>query len=149
MKAVASGNPLLGTWKLKSYVVTAATGETSTPYGAHPAGYLTYSADGRMQVIGTSDGRAALREPAPKDEAQAKLYNTMFAYAGRYSVAPRQGHAPYRCFLGRSLDRRRSGAILCDQRQHPDRHIPSRRSSKWYAGRIRCRVGEGDGTVSR
>ena len=44
-------NPLLGTWKLKAYVVTTAAGERATPYGENPTGYLSYSADGRMQVI--------------------------------------------------------------------------------------------------
>ena len=57
MNAVASGNPLLGTWKLKSYVVTAGAGEKSTPYCEYPTGYLSYAADGRMQAIGTSSGR--------------------------------------------------------------------------------------------
>jgi len=47
MKAVASGNPVLGTRKLQSYVVTAGAGERSTPYGEHPIGYLGYSACGR------------------------------------------------------------------------------------------------------
>jgi Lipocalin-like domain len=82
----ASMNPLLGTWKLKSYVVTPATGETSTPYGEHPVGYLGYSADGRMQAIGTSAGRTAPLDLAPTDEQRAALHKTMFAYAGTYSV---------------------------------------------------------------
>jgi hypothetical protein len=77
---------LLGTWKLKSYTVTTAAGETSTPYGEHPAGYLAYSADGRMQAIGTSNGRIAPRDPAVTDEERVALHNTMFAYAGTYSV---------------------------------------------------------------
>lgn len=51
------GNPLLGTWRLKSYVVTAATGERLIPYGKNPTGYLSYSADARMQVIGAARGR--------------------------------------------------------------------------------------------
>ena len=86
MQAVASGSPLLGTWKLKSYVVTADTGETSTPYGEHPLGYLSYSADGRMQAIGTASGRIAPRDLALTDEERGALYETMFAYAGTYSL---------------------------------------------------------------
>ena len=78
-------HPLLGTWKLKSYVVTAGAGDTSMPYGAHPTGYLSYSADGRMQAIGTSSERIAPGE-APTDADQAGLYQTMFAYAGTWSV---------------------------------------------------------------
>src|SRR5437773_2341378 len=65
-------NPLLGTWKLKSYVVIADTGEKSAPYGEQPIGYLSYAADGRMQVIGAAS-HAARRD-------------AFFAYAGAYSV---------------------------------------------------------------
>ena len=40
-------NPLVGTWKLKSYVrEVAATGERYNERGEHPNGYLSYSADG-------------------------------------------------------------------------------------------------------
>jgi hypothetical protein len=86
MQAVVSGNPVLGTWKLKSYVVTAGTGEKSTPYGEHPIGYLSYSADGRMQAIGTSSRRIAPLNSAPTDEERVALHETMFAYAGTYSL---------------------------------------------------------------
>ncbi len=79
-------HPLLSTWRLKSYVVTAATGETSTPYGEHPVGYLSYSADGRMQAIGTSRGRKLPRDPTPTDEERVALHRMMFAYAGTYSL---------------------------------------------------------------
>lgn len=81
-----SANPLLGTWRLKSYTVIAATGEQSAPFGGHPAGYLSYAADGRMQVIGTAGERVAPRGDDVAGAEQAALYNTMFAYAGRYSV---------------------------------------------------------------
>jgi hypothetical protein len=86
MQAVVSGNPVLGTWKLKSYVVTAGTGEKSAPYGEHPIGYLSYSADGRMQAIGTSSRRIAPLNSAPTDEERVALHETMFAYAGTYSL---------------------------------------------------------------
>jgi hypothetical protein len=81
-----NGNVLLGTWKLRSYVTTTDAGETLTPFGEHPNGYLSYSADGRMQVIGTSDGRIAPHGAAPSDEERVTLYETMFAYAGTYTV---------------------------------------------------------------
>jgi hypothetical protein len=86
MKAVANGNPVLGTWKLKSYVVTAGTGEKSTPYGEHPIGYLSYSADGRMQAIGATSGRIAPLNFTVTDEERVALHETMFAYAGAYSL---------------------------------------------------------------
>jgi hypothetical protein len=49
-------NPVLnviGTWKLQPLVYEAtATGERSSPFGDHPDGYLSYSADGHMYAIG-------------------------------------------------------------------------------------------------
>jgi hypothetical protein len=81
---------LLGTWKLTSYVVTTDTGEKSTPYGEHPIGYLSYSADGRMQVIGTASGRIVPHDSARSDEEQLALHKTMFAYGGTYSVQARK-----------------------------------------------------------
>ena len=83
---LASVNPLLGTWKLKSYVMITDTGETSMPYGERLRGYLSYSADGRMQAIGTSSERIAPYPRAVTDEQRAALYQTMFAYAGTYSL---------------------------------------------------------------
>ena len=83
---MVNGNPLLGTWKLKSYVVTAATGARATPYGENPTGYLSYSADGRMQVIGAASGRTVQAGPSPAEIERVALYDTMFAYAGTYSV---------------------------------------------------------------
>jgi hypothetical protein len=79
-------NPLLGTWRLTRYVVTTAAGERSTPYGENPTGYLSYSADGRMQVIGAASGRIAPVDPIPPDNERVALYDTMFAYAGTFSV---------------------------------------------------------------
>ena len=79
-------NPLLGTWQLKSYVATTAAGETSTPYGEHPTGYLSYSADGRMSAIGTTAGHTRLSSAAATDDEQVTLYQTMFAYAGTYTA---------------------------------------------------------------
>jgi hypothetical protein len=79
-------NQLLGTWKLKSYVVTTVAGERSTPYGENPKGYLSYSADGRMQVIGAASGRGVPASANPSDPERVALYDTMFAYAGTYSL---------------------------------------------------------------
>jgi hypothetical protein len=77
---------LLGTWRLKSYVVTTAEGERLTPYGENPGGYLTYSSDGRMQVIGVAEGRPIPEAAQPAAHERAVLFDTMFAYAGRFSV---------------------------------------------------------------
>ena len=79
-------NSLLGTWKMRSYVVTTAAGERSTPYGENPQGYISYSADGRMQAIGVASGRQVPAAASAPDDERVALYDTMFAYAGTYSV---------------------------------------------------------------
>jgi Lipocalin-like domain len=81
-----TSNPLLGTWKLKSHVVTTAAGERSTPYGEGPMGYLSYSPDCRMQVIGASTGRRVPAAASASDDERLALYDSMFAYAGTYFV---------------------------------------------------------------
>ena len=63
-------NPLLGTLKLKSYVVITATGERSAPYGEHPNGYISYADDGRMQVIGAALERVVPDETTSTVEEQ-------------------------------------------------------------------------------
>jgi Lipocalin-like domain len=85
--SLAGENPILGTWKLKSYVrEVAVTGETINQLGEHPDGYLSYSADGRMYAIGASDNRVKPRNVNPDDEERVKLHQTMFAFAGTYTL---------------------------------------------------------------
>jgi hypothetical protein len=72
---IVDGNPLLGTWKLKSHVVTTAAGVRSTPYGENPTGYLNYSADGRMQVIGAANGRIVPAGPIPPDNERKVIHH--------------------------------------------------------------------------
>jgi hypothetical protein len=85
--ALAGENPVLGTWKLKSFVrEMTATGEKINQFGEHPSGYLGYSADGRMYAIGTWDGRVKPRDANPTDEERIKLHQSMFAYAGTYTL---------------------------------------------------------------
>ena len=83
----AAENPILGTWKLQSLVFEAiATGQRSTPFGDHPVGYLSYSADGRMYAIGVVEDRPKPRDPLPTDQEKVKLQESMFAYAGTYTA---------------------------------------------------------------
>jgi hypothetical protein len=85
--AFAGENPVLGTWKLKSFVrEVTATGEKINQMGEHPNGYLSYSADGRMYAIVTAGNRLKPLEANPTDEQRVKLHQTMTAYAGTYTV---------------------------------------------------------------
>ena len=84
--ATAGENPLLGTWKLKSYVrEVAATGERYNERGEHPNGYLSYAADGRMYAIITWENRFAPRDVVPTNDERVKLFSTMISYAGTYT----------------------------------------------------------------
>ena len=79
-----------GTWRLLSAAasVDGVVSDTA-PYGRSPTGRLTYTADGRVSVIVSADGRRRLsvtdRRAAPVAE-RAEAFATFLAYAGRYRV---------------------------------------------------------------
>ena len=85
--ALTGENPVLGTWKLKSFVrEVTATGEKINQYGEHPSGYLGYSADGRMYAVITADNRIKPSDVNLTDEQRVNLHQTLQAYAGTYTV---------------------------------------------------------------
>jgi hypothetical protein len=52
---LAEDNPVVGTWRLKSFVrEIAGTGERYNQVGEHPDGFLGYSKDSRMYAISCS-----------------------------------------------------------------------------------------------
>jgi Lipocalin-like domain len=82
---------LVGTWKLVSASSTASTGERSeTPYGSGPAGFLNYTADGRVTALISYGGRKVLPVGGGTTEEQAEAFNTFLAYAGRYTITANQ-----------------------------------------------------------
>jgi Lipocalin-like domain len=84
--ARCADNPLIGTWKLKSYVrEVAATGERYNERGEHPNGYLSYAADGRMYAIITWENRITPQDVVPTNDERIKLFGTMISYAGTYT----------------------------------------------------------------
>lgn len=86
--AAAEDNPLLGTWKLKSFVrEVAGTGERYNQMGDHPDGYISYAADGRMLVFFVSDEQPRPRAE-PTDEERIRLHKAMLAYGGTYKISP-------------------------------------------------------------
>lgn len=81
-----ANDELVGTWKLVSASSTTAAGEGSgSPYGINPAGFLTYTADGRVTALISYDGRKALPFGGGTLEQQAEAFKTFLAYAGRYT----------------------------------------------------------------
>ena len=86
--ASAGDNPLLGTWRLQSFVrEVTATGERYNQLGAHPNGYISYAADGRMLVFFVSDEQPR-PQAEPTDDERVKLHQTMLAYGGTYVLTP-------------------------------------------------------------
>ena len=84
----AEDNPLLGTWKLKSFVrEVSGTGERYNQMGEQPDGYLSYSADGRMLAFFVSDNQPRPRAD-PTDEERIRLHKEMLAYGGTYKLSP-------------------------------------------------------------
>jgi hypothetical protein len=78
---------LIGTWKLKSYVrEILGTAERYDLFGEHPGGYLGYAADGRMYAIVVTRERGVPSDQLPTDEEAVRLYRSMGAYAGTYTV---------------------------------------------------------------
>lgn len=78
---------LVGTWKLVSASSTTSAGERSeSPYGAQPAGFLTYTSDGRVSALISFDGRKSLSYGGGSPEEQAEAFKTFLAYAGTYSL---------------------------------------------------------------
>ena len=72
-----------GIWKLVSYEVEVqATGQKSPVMGEKPTGYVTFTPEGRVFFVLTSEARKA----AKTDQERAELLNTLVAYSGTYSV---------------------------------------------------------------
>ncbi len=81
-----TSDKLVGTWKLVSASSTTSAGERSeSPYGPNPAGFLTYTGDGRVTALISYGGRKALSFGGGTPEEQAEAFQTFLAYAGRYS----------------------------------------------------------------
>jgi Lipocalin-like domain len=78
---------LHGTWKMLSWrTEDLATGQTADALGANPEGYISYMPDGRVMVLVLRDDRKKPAALVPTDEEKIALYDSMFAYAGTYTV---------------------------------------------------------------
>jgi hypothetical protein len=81
------GSALLGTWKLLSFTTEdLGNGETTELFGAHPEGYLSYDADGRMHAILARQGRRPPAGVVPTDAERIELFSGFSAYTGTYSI---------------------------------------------------------------
>lgn len=82
---------LVGTWRLVSASSADASGAPlEPPYGADPAGFLTYTQDGRVTALISYSARKSLSVAATGPalmEEQAEAFKTFLAYGGRYRLA--------------------------------------------------------------
>src|SRR5215211_6808527 len=84
---MADAAALLGTWKMTLWEQeVVATGERRHALGPDPVGFINYSSDGRVYVIVIAKDRAPPVGPAPTDEEKIRLFDTMLAYAGTYTL---------------------------------------------------------------
>ena len=87
MQTAAGLEELFGTWRLVSWKRELLdTGETVETFGKAPRGFLNYGHDGRVFFIMAKETRAKPEDLARlTDHERAELYNTMVAYAGRFT----------------------------------------------------------------
>jgi Lipocalin-like domain len=84
---MAEAAALLGTWKMVSWQrESVATGERADALGPDPLGFINYGADGRMFAIVIQKDRDPPAGPVPTDDEKLRLFNSMLAYAGTYTL---------------------------------------------------------------
>ena len=84
---MAEPKDLVGTWRMLSWKKkTVSSGETVDAHGPNPVGYLSYGADGRVQVIVVRRDRPAPETLPPTDTEKLRLFDSMLAYAGTYTL---------------------------------------------------------------
>ena len=116
--------PLIGTWKLQSFVrEDAATGQKTEPYGAHPNGYIHYGADCRMYVMVVKENRKAPATDVPTDAERIELFGGPYRHVvesgmdGYYPGAPiqdgREVSFPQGNYSERPHWNYRAGGLLC------------------------------------
>lgn len=78
---------LVSTWRLIGHLQEVVeTGAKDYPRGPNPQGFITYTADGRFNVINMPGERPKPKGLAPTDDEALALFKGLTAYAGRYSV---------------------------------------------------------------
>jgi hypothetical protein len=84
---LSQDNPVIGTWKLKTFVrEVAGTNDRYNQLGDNPNGYIGYSRDGRMYALLVAGDRARPQIDAQTDVERLALYKTMIAYGGTYTI---------------------------------------------------------------
>jgi|SRR5580700_4614940 hypothetical protein len=86
-EARATTDTVVGAWKLESFLMDEGKESEKAFFGNDPAGYLIYSANGRVAAVLSSVHRLALEPPPSKvtKECAASVADFL-SYAGRYEV---------------------------------------------------------------
>ncbi len=82
-------HPLLGGWRLRSWVSIADDGSEVLPMGGSPDGLLTYTADGTMiGIMGPGDRPRFATDDVTggTTDEQAGAFATFIAYGGRWEA---------------------------------------------------------------
>jgi hypothetical protein len=79
-----AGDELIGSWRLDSFELQAATGETSHPYGRELTGYLFYNQDGYMSAAFMNAERGRKGDGELSQAAKVSSYDQFMAYSGPF-----------------------------------------------------------------
>jgi hypothetical protein len=82
-------NALIGTWRLVSFELRTANGETTYLWGRNPQGYLIYSQEGYMSVALSRAHRPNFvsgDQLGASTEEKVAAFDTYTSYAGKYST---------------------------------------------------------------
>lgn len=83
-----SRDRVLGSWRLTSWVTRdVATGERRDALGRNPCGSVIYTPE-RVTFLILKNDRTRPEQLPPSNEEKVTLFDTMFAYSGRYTVEP-------------------------------------------------------------
>ena len=89
MARAGAPNPLVGSWRLRSWVALGDDGSETLPMGPRPEGLLVYSAEGTMMgMMGSGDRPrfGADEVTGGTDAERAEAFRTFIAYGGAYEV---------------------------------------------------------------
>jgi lipocalin-like protein len=86
---VTDGAPLVGGWRLRSWVALGDDGSETLPMGDAPTGLLAYTGGGTMVALMAPDGRPSFGSDdltGGTPDEQARAFSSFVAYAGRYRI---------------------------------------------------------------
>ena len=86
---MTDGAPLVGGWRLRSWVAFGDDGSETFPMGEAPTGLLAYTEGGTMVALMAPADRPAFGSDdltGGTPDEQARAFSTFVAYAGRYRI---------------------------------------------------------------